>query len=236
MDSMGGPSSGGVFVAHTLKSLPLTPPLPPLIGRRVARAVKGSDQCRGMDGMGSSLSFSGGPSAGGTLVTHTPKSSPSMPPLPSLIGGWAVRTVKGSGWCGGMDGMRSSLSFSRGPSAGGALVAHTPKSLPLTPPLPSLIGGWAVRMVEGSGWCGGMDGRTACGGRPHLFQGWVLGLGRRGHKGVRLKYCIVHIGHNLNGRVWAGMGVGRRGTFSVTRTRTRENPNPRTRTGYPDPH
>jgi hypothetical protein len=131
--------------------------------------------------------------------------------------------------------MRSSLSFSGGPSAGGALVAHTPKSSPSTPPLPSLIGGRAVRVVEGSGRCGGTDGGTACGGRPRLFQGRVLGLGRRGHEGVRLKYCIVHIGHNLNGRVWAGMGAGRRGTFSVTRTRTRENPNPRTRTGYPDP-
>jgi hypothetical protein len=50
--------------------------------------------------------------------------------------------------------------LSGGPSAGGAFVAHTPKSSPLMlPPLP-LIGGQAAHAVEGSGRCGGTDGRV----------------------------------------------------------------------------
>src|ERR1700730_14853438 len=48
--------------------------------------------------------LSGGPSAGGVFVTHTPKLLLSTPlPLP-LIGGRAARAVKGSGQCGGTDG------------------------------------------------------------------------------------------------------------------------------------
>ncbi|KAI0278745.1 hypothetical protein BC826DRAFT_976140 [Russula brevipes] len=54
----GGPSGGGTFVAHTPKSSPSPPPPPPLIGGQAARAVEGSDRCRGTDGMGSSSSFS----------------------------------------------------------------------------------------------------------------------------------------------------------------------------------
>jgi hypothetical protein len=40
----GGPSGGGAFVAHTLKSSPSTPPPPPLIGGQAARAVEGLDR------------------------------------------------------------------------------------------------------------------------------------------------------------------------------------------------
>src|SRR3984893_1661704 len=55
----GGPSAGGAFVAHTPKSSLSTPPPPPLIGGRTVRAVEGSDQWRGADGMWRSSSFSG---------------------------------------------------------------------------------------------------------------------------------------------------------------------------------
>jgi hypothetical protein len=53
---------------------------------------------------GSSSSFSGGPSSGGTFVTYAPKLSPSLPPLPPLVGGQVVRAVKGSDRCWGTDG------------------------------------------------------------------------------------------------------------------------------------
>jgi hypothetical protein len=56
--------------------------------------------------------LSGGPSAGGTFVTHMPKSSLSMLPLPPLIGGWTVCMVKGLDGCGETDGMWWSLLFS----------------------------------------------------------------------------------------------------------------------------
>ena len=39
-----------------------------------------------MDGMGSSSSFSGGPSGGGTFIAHTPKALLSTLPPPLLIG------------------------------------------------------------------------------------------------------------------------------------------------------
>jgi hypothetical protein len=104
--------------------------------------------------VGSSSSFSGGPSGGGAFVAHTPKSSPSTPPSPPLIGGRTVRAVVGSGRCGGTDG-GVVLVFQ---GARVAFVAHTPKSSLSTPPPPSLIGGRTVRAVEGSGRCGGTDG------------------------------------------------------------------------------
>jgi hypothetical protein len=56
--------------------------------------------------------------------------------------------------------------LSGGPSAGGAFVAHTPKSLPLMPPPLPLIGGQAACTVEGLGWYGGMDGGVVL-----VFQG-----------------------------------------------------------------
>jgi hypothetical protein len=98
--------------------------------------------------------LSGGPSGGGAFVAHTPKSSPSTPPSPPLIGGRTVRAVEGSGRCGGTDG-GVVLVFQ---GARVAFVAHTPKSSLSTPPPPSLIGGRTVRAVEGSGRCGGTDG------------------------------------------------------------------------------
>jgi hypothetical protein len=55
----GGRSGGGTFVAWALKLLPSPPPPPPLVGGWAACTVEGSDQCGGMDGMGSSSSFSG---------------------------------------------------------------------------------------------------------------------------------------------------------------------------------
>jgi hypothetical protein len=50
--------------------------------------------------VGSSSSFSGGPSGGCTFVAHAPKSSPSPPPPPPLVGGQAARAVEGSDRCG----------------------------------------------------------------------------------------------------------------------------------------
>jgi hypothetical protein len=48
--------------------------------------------------------LSGGLSAGGAFVAHTPKASPSTPPPLPLIGGRVAHTVKGLCQCGGMDG------------------------------------------------------------------------------------------------------------------------------------
>src|ERR1700730_3800189 len=64
--------------------------------------------------------LSGGPSAGGAFVAHTPKSSPSMPPPLPLIGGRAARAVEGSGQCGGTGG-RVVLVF----QGAQVLVAHS---------------------------------------------------------------------------------------------------------------
>jgi hypothetical protein len=87
--SIWGPSGGGAFVAHTLKSLPSTPPPPPLIGGQAARAVEG------LDWWGNRRH--GALSGGGAFVAHTPKLSPSTPPPPPLIGGQTARVVEGSG-------------------------------------------------------------------------------------------------------------------------------------------
>jgi hypothetical protein len=64
------------------------------------------------------------------------------------------------------NGRRDRPRLSGGPSAGGTFVAHTPKSSPSTPPPLPLIGGQAAHAVEGSGQCGGMDGRVVL-----VFQG-----------------------------------------------------------------
>jgi hypothetical protein len=70
--------------------------------------------------------LSRGLSGGGTFIAHTPKSSPSMPPPPPLIGGQTVHVVEGSEWLWG-NGWRGRPRLSGGPSGGGAFVAHTPK-------------------------------------------------------------------------------------------------------------
>jgi hypothetical protein len=62
----------------------------------------------------SSSYFSGGPSGGCAFVAHTPKSSPSPPLPPPLVGGRAARAVDGSDRCGGTDGLLV-LIFFRGP-------------------------------------------------------------------------------------------------------------------------
>jgi hypothetical protein len=61
----------------------------------------------------------------------------------------------GSVWGNGRPG-RPRLSG--GPSGRGAFVAHTPKSSPLIPPPPPLIGGRAVHAVKGSDRWRGADG------------------------------------------------------------------------------
>ncbi|KAI0286220.1 hypothetical protein BC826DRAFT_972768 [Russula brevipes] len=47
-----------------------------------------------------------GPSGRGAFVAHAPKSSPSLPPPPPLVGGWVAHAVEGSDRWGGTDGMR----------------------------------------------------------------------------------------------------------------------------------
>src|SRR3984893_22115 len=140
------------------------PSLPPLVGWRAARAVEGSDRW-GNGRHGVVLVFFRGPEwwrhvcrphtegvavDAATATTHRRTS------------GTRGRGV-GSGWGNGRWGHPH---LSGGPSAGGAFVTHTPKSSPSTPlPLP-LIGGRAVRAVEGSGQCGGTGGRVVL-----VFQG-----------------------------------------------------------------
>jgi hypothetical protein len=151
----GGPSAGGAFVAHTPKLLlSMLPPLP-LIGGRAASAVEGSGRCGGTDG-GVVLVFQGArvlearssPTHEGVAVDAATAATHRWT---SGARGRGVVSVWGNG-------RQGRPRLSGGPSAGGAFVAHTPKSSPSTPPPPPLIGGRTVRAVEGSDGCGEADG------------------------------------------------------------------------------
>jgi hypothetical protein len=110
--------------------------------------------------------------------------------------------ARGRGVGPGGDGRRGRPHLSGAPSAGGAFVAHTPKSSPLTPPPPPLIGERAVRAVEGSDRVGE---RTAC--RPRLFQaGWWRRV-RRPHTEVVAVDAATAATHRWTGSA-RGRGVG----------------------------
>src|ERR1700730_4655049 len=99
MRPSGGPSGGGMFVAHTpeIVAVAATP------WRWAGGARGGGVGSVWGNGRRGRPRLSGGPSGGGAFVAHTPKASPSTPPPLPLIGGQAACAVEGSGQCGGTD-------------------------------------------------------------------------------------------------------------------------------------
>jgi hypothetical protein len=136
------------------------PSLPPLVGGRAARAVEGSDRW-GNGQHGVVLVFFRGPKWWRHVrCPHT--EGVAVDAATTATHRW-TSGARGRrfGWVWG-NGRWGRPRLSGGPSAGGAFVAHTPKSSPSTPPPPPLIGGRTVCTVEGSDGCVPLPS----GGRP----------------------------------------------------------------------
>jgi hypothetical protein len=109
--------------------------------------------------MGSSSSFSGGPSGGCAFIAHAPKSSPSPPPRPPLVGGRAARAVEGSDRC------RERMACQwgrprlfRGPEWWRRVRRPQTEVVAVDTATAATHRWRAVRAVEGSDRCGGTDG------------------------------------------------------------------------------
>ena len=111
------------------------------------RAVEGSGRCGGTDG-GVVLVFQGPECWRRVRRPHT--EVVAVDAATAATHRWTDGARSRRFWSVWGNGRRGRPRLSGGPSAGGALVAHTPKSSPSTPPPPPPIGGRTVRAVESS--------------------------------------------------------------------------------------